>query len=85
MTTTIQVTLNIVIKSPDALDENSVKGAINEGMTAIAESERFTTISDCRHESASVTIVGLKIGKNEVNPETYGTADVPFGDCSGEA
>jgi len=86
-TTKLEVTLLIAINHPDAaLDENSVKALINEGMSAIADNVELisTTMSDEPAESICVSITKLRLqGKanrfHQLSLSLYGTEDVSWG------
>jgi hypothetical protein len=79
--TTIEVTLKIFVNNKTAaVDENSIKGAINIGMNAIAEAN-FQCIDDNPPESVSVTITKLKQSGRLVDLGAFGTPELPWGEA----
>ena len=80
MTTTLEVTLKVFVKSGGQLDENSIKGAINAGMNAIVESD-FQCIDDNSPESVNVVITKLKQSGKLVDLGVFGTPELLWGEA----
>ncbi len=80
-TTTIEVTLKISILHPkNALDQNSVKALINEGMDAIVDNVgEIITISDEPALSITVEVSRLLEDNKRQALSLYGTDDIPWG------
>ena len=81
MKTTLEITLTISINHPKSpLDENSIKGLINQGIATIADNmDLLSTISDEPAESICIQVTKLKENRKRQSLSTYGTDDVPWG------
>jgi hypothetical protein len=86
MINTFEVTLKVIVHSDEKsgfLDENSIKGLINQGMETIAERFDGLTIVGDKNEtspnSINVQVTSLKVGGKKRNPDTFGTDDIPWG------
>jgi len=84
MINTIEVKLRLSVHSEDDgfLDENSVKGLINQGMATIADNVTDLTVVgevETSPDSINVQVVGLKVNKKRKSLLSFGTEDVPWG------
>lgn len=87
MVTEFEITLKIRVthgKSDPYVDSNSVKGAINNGIRAITESnfEVYGNSSGLSPERVQVEVGKFKEKGKHVARSTFGTDDVPF--CGGD-
>ena len=84
MTNTIEVKLRISVHSEENgfLDENSIKGLINQGMATIADNVTDLTVvgqSETSPDSINIQVIGLKVNKKRKSLLSFGTEDVPWG------
>jgi hypothetical protein len=84
MKTTIEITFKVVVnhghEDEVSLDENSIKGMINQTQDQLTEigSETLIDINDVPPESVSVGLSKVKIGGKNVTLGEFGTPDLPW-------